>query len=73
MEQNSSTCTETTVIMKMKTDGVEKNKNKDRFYSKPRNASVIPAPRKLVKKMIYDELLHFFTSCFSSNKKISPQ
>ncbi|KMT19655.1 hypothetical protein BVRB_1g010420 [Beta vulgaris subsp. vulgaris] len=52
-------------------------KNQEHFYFKPKKGSVFPVKRKLVKRMVFEKLLHFFTSCFSpsssSDKKQSNQ
>lgn len=35
-------------------------------WFKPKKGSVYPAKRRLVKKMIFDEIVHFLLSCFGS-------
>lgn len=38
-------------------------------WFKPKKGSVYPAKRRLVKKMMFDEIVHFILSCFGTHIK----
>ncbi|KMT19653.1 hypothetical protein BVRB_1g010400 [Beta vulgaris subsp. vulgaris] len=54
-------------MAKNKMEKKSKSSEEVAFYLKPKKGSVIPAKRKLVKRMIWDQILSIFLFPISSN------
>jgi len=55
-----------------KNGGAEVSKMYEAKVQNKKNATVIPAPRKSVKRMVFESVFHFFLRCFRELKGRNP-